>query len=91
MVDLIPWLSPGQSSNDSPNGRKTWVCETESMNSVLEADECSYLDVDRLRGKDSSQPFNYSSMHEGSLFGCIEILRGNGVERSVVKSKWPTL
>ena len=53
----------------------------------MEADECSRLDVDKLRGDDSPQPFNDPGMHEGSLLGFIKILRGNGVERSVVKER----
>jgi hypothetical protein len=60
------------------------VCGIESKNSVLEADKCSHLDIDKLRGKDSPQPFNYPGVCEGSL-RFIKILRGNGMERSVVK------
>jgi len=51
----------------------------------LEADKCSRLDVDKLRGDDSPQPFNDPGTREGSLLGFIKIPRGNGVERSVVK------
>jgi hypothetical protein len=29
------------------------------MNSVPQADQCSYLDIDRLRKKKFPQPFNY--------------------------------
>jgi hypothetical protein len=51
----------------------------------LEADECSCLDIDKLRGKYSPQLFNYPGTRDGSLLRFIEILRGNGMERSIVK------
>jgi hypothetical protein len=52
----------------------------------LEADECSCLDIDKLRGKYSPQPFNYPGTHDRSL-RFIKILKGNGVERSIVKER----
>jgi hypothetical protein len=51
----------------------------------LEANKCSHLDIDKLRGEYFPQPFNYPGTHEGSLLGFIKILRGNGVERSIIK------
>jgi hypothetical protein len=58
----------------------------ESRSSVLEADECSCLDIDKLRGKYSPQPFNYPGTCDGSL-RFIKIVRGNGMERSIVKER----
>jgi hypothetical protein len=51
----------------------------------LEADECSHLNIDKLRENDFPQLFNYPGTHKRSLLGFIKILRGNGMERSIIK------
>jgi hypothetical protein len=40
-----------------------------------------------LRGRNSSQSFNYPSACEGFLLDSLKILRGNGMERSVVEEQ----
>jgi hypothetical protein len=55
------------------------------MNSVLQTDQCSCLDVDRLRKKKFPQPFNYPGVCEEFLLSILKILRGNCMERRVVE------